>query len=165
MPLDPPSNSVCTQCYGATYTPEACSTMRVPGVLSSAFSLNTSTRQGACKRSLFKSIGVSPENQRWLPKQYQDSTVLCKAPTFTNFLLEFLTVHQISLSNQFVMLAADHSYFQEKMSKWTVYGQLYNMGHVMRKGVNIKSSDQPTHIYSMIIPWKLYYGNTLESFS
>ena len=40
-----------------------------PGVLSSAFSLNASARQGACKRSLFKSIGVSPENQRWLPKQ------------------------------------------------------------------------------------------------
>ena len=46
--------------------------MRAPGVLSSAFSLNASARQGACKRSLFKSIhvGVSPENQRWLPKQY-----------------------------------------------------------------------------------------------
>ena len=43
--------------------------MRVPGVQSSAFSLNASTRQGACERSLFKSIGVSPENQRWLPKQ------------------------------------------------------------------------------------------------
>ena len=22
MPPDPPSNSVCTQCYGATYTPD-----------------------------------------------------------------------------------------------------------------------------------------------
>ena len=43
--------------------------MRAPGVLSSASSLNASARQGACKRSLFKSIGVSPENQRWLPKQ------------------------------------------------------------------------------------------------
>ena len=43
--------------------------MRAPGVLSSAFSLKASTRQGACKRLLFKSIGVSPENQRWLPKQ------------------------------------------------------------------------------------------------
>ena len=50
-------------------SPEACSTMRAPGVLSSAFSLNVSARQGACKRSLFKSIGVSPENQTWLPKQ------------------------------------------------------------------------------------------------
>ena len=38
--------------------PEACSTMRAPGVLSSAFSLNGSARQGACKHSLFKSIGV-----------------------------------------------------------------------------------------------------------
>ena len=53
-----------------TYSlPEACSTMRAPVVLSSAFSLNASARQGACKRSLFKSIGVSPENQRWLSKQ------------------------------------------------------------------------------------------------
>ena len=49
--------------------PEACSTMRAPGVLSNAFSLNASARQGACKRSLFKSIGVSAENQRWLPEQ------------------------------------------------------------------------------------------------
>ena len=49
--------------------PMACSIMRVPGVLSNAFSLNASARQGACKRSLFKSIDVSPENQRWLPKQ------------------------------------------------------------------------------------------------
>ena len=44
--------------------PEACSTMRAPGMLSSAFSLNASARQGACKRSLFKSIGVMPENRR-----------------------------------------------------------------------------------------------------
>ena len=51
------------------YLPETCSTMRALGVLSSAFSLNASARQGACKRSIFKSIGVSPENQRWLPKQ------------------------------------------------------------------------------------------------
>ena len=51
------------------YSTEACSTMRAPEVLSSAFSLNASARQGARKRSLFKSIGVSPENQRWLPKQ------------------------------------------------------------------------------------------------
>ena len=49
------------------------------------------------------------------------------------------------------MLPADHIYFQEKLSKWAVYGQLYNMGHVMRKGVNNKSSDQPAHPYSMII--------------
>ena len=48
---------------------EACSTMRALGVLSSAFSLNASARQGACKRLRFKSIGVSPENPRWLPKQ------------------------------------------------------------------------------------------------
>ena len=75
-------------------------------------------------------------------------SVLCKAPTFTNFLLEFLTVHQISLSNQFVMLAADHSYFQEKMSEWAVYGQLYNMGHVMRKGVNIKAQTR-LHIHTV----------------
>ena len=47
---------------------EACSTMRALGVLSSAFSLNANARQGACKRSRFKSIGVLPENQRWLPK-------------------------------------------------------------------------------------------------
>ena len=50
-------------------TSEACSTMRALGVLSSAFSLNASAHQGACKRSRFKSIGVSPENPRWLPKQ------------------------------------------------------------------------------------------------
>ena len=48
---------------------EACSTMQAPAVLSSAFSLKASARQGACKRSLFKSIGVSPENQRWPSKQ------------------------------------------------------------------------------------------------
>ena len=36
-------------------------------MLSSAFSLNASVRQGTCKRSLFKSIVVLPENQRWLP--------------------------------------------------------------------------------------------------
>ena len=47
--------------------PDVCSTMRAPGVLSSAFSLNASARQGVCKRSLFKSIDLSPENQRWLP--------------------------------------------------------------------------------------------------
>ena len=52
-----------------TNASKACSTMRAPGVLSSAFSLNASARQGACKRSLFKSIGVSPETQRWLSKQ------------------------------------------------------------------------------------------------
>ena len=39
------------------------------------------------------------------------------------------------------------------------------MGNAMRKGVNSKSSDPPAHPYSMIIPWKFYYGNTLESFS
>ena len=50
-------------------TPEACSTMGALGVLSSAFFLNASARQGACKRSRLKSIGVSPEIQRWLPKQ------------------------------------------------------------------------------------------------
>ena len=50
-------------------TPEAYSTMRALGVLSSAFSLNASARHGACKRSRFKSIGISPENPRWLPKQ------------------------------------------------------------------------------------------------
>ena len=44
--------------------------MRALGVLSNAFSLNSSARQGACKRSRFKSIGLSPENRRWLPKQY-----------------------------------------------------------------------------------------------
>ena len=49
--------------------PEACSTMRALGVLSSAFSLNASARQGVCKRSRFKSKGVLPENQKWLPKQ------------------------------------------------------------------------------------------------
>ena len=49
--------------------PEPCSTMRAPRVLSGAFSLNASARHGACKRSLFKSKVVSPENQRWLPKQ------------------------------------------------------------------------------------------------
>ena len=49
--------------------PEACSKMRALGVLSSAFSLNAITRQGACKRSQLKSIGVSPENPRWLPNQ------------------------------------------------------------------------------------------------
>ena len=49
--------------------PEACSTMQALRVLSSAFSLNASARQGACKRSRFKSIGVSPENPTWLPKQ------------------------------------------------------------------------------------------------
>ena len=38
-------------------------------MLASAFSLNASALQGACKRSRFKSIGVSPENPRWLPKQ------------------------------------------------------------------------------------------------
>ena len=38
-------------------------------MLSSAFSLNASALQGACKRSLLKSMGVSPENQRSLPKQ------------------------------------------------------------------------------------------------
>ena len=47
---------------------EACSTIRALRVLSSAFSLNTSARQGACKRSRFKSIGVSPEN----PGGYQN---------------------------------------------------------------------------------------------
>ena len=51
------------------FLPEACSTMRAHGVLLSAFSLNASARQGASKRSRFKSIGVSPENQTWLPKQ------------------------------------------------------------------------------------------------
>ena len=49
--------------------PEASSTMRALGVLSSAFSLNSSARQDACKRSRFKSIGVSPENPRRLPEQ------------------------------------------------------------------------------------------------
>ena len=39
-------------------------------MLSSAFSLKASARQGACKRSRFKSIGVSPESKRWLPKEY-----------------------------------------------------------------------------------------------
>ena len=48
--------------------PETCSTMRALGVLSSAFSLKASACQGACKCSRFKSIGVSPENQRLLPK-------------------------------------------------------------------------------------------------
>ena len=37
-------------------------------MLSSVFSLNASARQGACKRSRFKSIGVSLENPRWLLK-------------------------------------------------------------------------------------------------
>ena len=37
-------------------------------MLSSVFCLNARARQGACKRLLFKLIGVSPENQRWLPK-------------------------------------------------------------------------------------------------
>ena len=49
--------------------PETCSTMRALKVLSYAFSVNASACQGACKCSLFKSIGVSPENQRCLPKQ------------------------------------------------------------------------------------------------
>ena len=39
---------------------EACSTMRALGVLSSAFYLNASARQGAFKHLQFKSIGVSP---------------------------------------------------------------------------------------------------------
>ena len=43
------------------------------------------------------------------------SAVLYKAPTFTNILWECLTVHQISPSNQFAMLSADHIYFQEKL--------------------------------------------------
>ena len=43
--------------------------MQALDVLSSSFSLNASARQGACKRSRFKLIGVSPQNQRWLPKQ------------------------------------------------------------------------------------------------
>ena len=38
-------------------------------MLSSAFSLNAGARQGTCKRSRFKSIGVSPANPRWLPEQ------------------------------------------------------------------------------------------------
>ena len=38
-------------------------------MLPDTFSPNASARQGACKRSRFKSIGESPENQRWLPKQ------------------------------------------------------------------------------------------------
>ena len=37
--------------------------MRVPGVLSNAFSLNASARQSACKHSRFKSIGVSQKIQ------------------------------------------------------------------------------------------------------
>ena len=84
--------------------------------------------------------------------------VISKAPTFTNILWECLTAHQISQSNQFAMLSADHIYFQEKLSKWAVYGQLYNMGHIMRKCVNQKSSYQPAPPYSMTIPWKFYYG-------
>ena len=36
--------------------PEACSTMRALGVLSGAFSLNASARQGACKCLRFKSL-------------------------------------------------------------------------------------------------------------
>ena len=53
-----------SSCHGNCFIePEACSTVRALGVLSSAFSLNASARQGAGKRSRFKSIGVSPENQ------------------------------------------------------------------------------------------------------
>ena len=37
--------------------------MRVPGVLSNAFSWNASARQSACKLSRFKSISVSPKIQ------------------------------------------------------------------------------------------------------
>ena len=37
--------------------------MRVPGVLSNAFSLNASARQSACKLSRLKSIGVSQKIQ------------------------------------------------------------------------------------------------------
>ena len=81
-------------------------------------------------------------------------TVLSKAPTFTNTLWECLTVHQISPSNQFVMLPADHSCFQEKLSKWAVYGQLYNMSHVMRKDVN-KKAQTSLHIHTV---WS-YLGN------
>ena len=43
--------------------PEACSTMGALGVLSSAFSLNASTHQSACKSSRFISIGVSPKSK------------------------------------------------------------------------------------------------------
>ena len=43
--------------------PEACATMRVPGLLSNAFSLNASARQSASKLSRFQSIGVSPKIQ------------------------------------------------------------------------------------------------------
>ena len=50
-------------------TPEACSTMPALRVLSSAVSLNSSAHQCACKCLRFKSIGISPENPRWLPKQ------------------------------------------------------------------------------------------------
>ena len=83
-------------------------------------------------------------------------TVLCKAPTFTSILPECLTVHQISPSNQFVMLPADHSCFQEKLSKWAVYGQLYNMGHVMRKDVN-KKAQTSLHIHTV----RSYLGNSI----
>ena len=31
------------------------------------------------------------------------------------------------------MLDVDHIYFGEKFSKWAVYGQLYNIGLIMRK--------------------------------
>ena len=60
--------SLCKTLYPLLST-DACSTMRVLGVLLSAFSLNPSARQGACKRSRVKPIGVSPENPRLLPKQ------------------------------------------------------------------------------------------------
>ena len=76
------------------------------------------------------------------------SAVLCKAPTFTSILPECLTVHQISPSNQFAMLPADHSCFQEKLSKWAVYGQLYNMGHVIRKDAN-KKVQTSLHIHTV----------------
>ena len=56
------------------------------------------------------------------------------------------------------MLAADHSYFQMG-NLWSVI----QYGSCHEKRSEQKSSDQPAHPYSMIIPWKFYYGNTLES--
>ena len=89
-------------------------------------------------------------------------TVLSKAPTFINILWECLTVHQISASNQFVMLAADHSCFQEILSKWAVYGHLSNMGNVMRKGVNKKNAQTNLHIHTV---WSYLENSIMESFS
>ena len=56
------------------------------------------------------------------------------------------------------MLAADHSYFQMG-NLWPVI----QYGSCHEKRSEQKSSDQPAHPYSIIIPGKFYYGNTLES--